>query len=150
MFILDSLVCVVYLFFNDTSTTEIYTYGHTLSLHDALPISRRHGDFDLVVDTAADRRAAERRIIADLAILRVGFGLADDLVTDGLVVLVGERDGRAEHDAVARQRRRIDHLRARKLVLQVADRRFDLALTFLRGVIFGIFRKVATIGRAHV
>src|SRR3546814_12358192 len=27
-------------FFNDTATTEIYTYGHTLSLHDALPISR--------------------------------------------------------------------------------------------------------------
>src|SRR3546814_17574087 len=26
-------------FFNDTSTTEIYTYCHTLSLHDALPIS---------------------------------------------------------------------------------------------------------------
>src|SRR3546814_1775849 len=26
-------------FFNDTSTTDIYTYGHTRSLHDALPIS---------------------------------------------------------------------------------------------------------------
>src|SRR3546814_20415608 len=26
--------------FNDTATTEIYTYCHTLSLHDALPISR--------------------------------------------------------------------------------------------------------------
>src|SRR3546814_15399201 len=25
-------------FFNDTATPEIYTYGHTLSLHDALPI----------------------------------------------------------------------------------------------------------------
>src|SRR3546814_12178666 len=25
-------------YFNDTATTEIYTYGHTLSLHDALPI----------------------------------------------------------------------------------------------------------------
>src|SRR3546814_15703040 len=25
--------------FEDTSTTAIYTYGHTLSLHDALPIS---------------------------------------------------------------------------------------------------------------
>src|SRR3546814_20332782 len=25
-------------FFNETATTEIYTYGHTLSLHDALPI----------------------------------------------------------------------------------------------------------------
>src|SRR3546814_1355354 len=29
----------VSLFFNDTATTEIYTYCHTLSLHDALPIS---------------------------------------------------------------------------------------------------------------
>src|SRR3546814_1274897 len=28
-------------FFYDTATTEIYTYGHTLSLHDALPISSR-------------------------------------------------------------------------------------------------------------
>src|SRR3546814_949278 len=31
------LSCVVF-FFNDTATTEIYTYLHTLSLHDALPI----------------------------------------------------------------------------------------------------------------
>src|SRR3546814_4621680 len=30
------LFCFV---FNDTATTEIYTYLHTLSLHDALPIS---------------------------------------------------------------------------------------------------------------
>src|SRR3546814_6678700 len=28
-------------FFNDTATTEIYTYVHTLSLPDALPIWRR-------------------------------------------------------------------------------------------------------------
>src|SRR3546814_16815008 len=28
-------------FFNDPATTEIYTYLHTLSLHDALPIWRR-------------------------------------------------------------------------------------------------------------
>src|SRR3546814_21109090 len=37
------LVCVIVLFLNDTATTEIYTYCHTLSLHDALPIwsSRR-------------------------------------------------------------------------------------------------------------
>src|SRR3546814_13572851 len=27
-----------FFFVNDTATTEIYTYGHTLSLHDALPI----------------------------------------------------------------------------------------------------------------
>src|SRR3546814_14881630 len=28
-----------FIFLNDTATTEIYTYGHTLSLHDSLPIS---------------------------------------------------------------------------------------------------------------
>src|SRR6056300_1268663 len=30
-----------FFFFNDTATTEIYTNLNTLSLHDALPISRR-------------------------------------------------------------------------------------------------------------
>src|SRR3546814_9783824 len=30
--------CVSVFFFNVTATTEIYTYGHTLSLHDAPPI----------------------------------------------------------------------------------------------------------------
>src|SRR3546814_16182923 len=33
------LLCILlFVFFNDTATTEIYSYGHTLSLHDALPI----------------------------------------------------------------------------------------------------------------
>src|SRR3546814_20491978 len=35
------IIIVVFVFFNDTATTEIYTYGHTLSLHDALPICRK-------------------------------------------------------------------------------------------------------------
>src|SRR3546814_1273466 len=36
---LASLISVlIFFFFNDTATTEIYTYLHTLSLHDALPI----------------------------------------------------------------------------------------------------------------
>src|SRR3546814_465128 len=30
---------MIVFFFNGTATTEIYTYRHTLSLHDALPIS---------------------------------------------------------------------------------------------------------------
>src|SRR3546814_18278552 len=33
------IVCLRIFFFNDTATTEIYTYWHTLSHHDALPIS---------------------------------------------------------------------------------------------------------------
>src|SRR3546814_4157997 len=32
------LLCHSFCFFNDTATPEIYTYCHTLSLHDALPI----------------------------------------------------------------------------------------------------------------
>src|SRR3546814_11439100 len=35
---LSVLVSLHVCFFNDTATTEIYTYCHTLSLHDALPI----------------------------------------------------------------------------------------------------------------
>src|SRR5213596_4229290 len=35
---------VVFFFFNDTATTEIYTRPYTLSLHDALPISCPRGE----------------------------------------------------------------------------------------------------------
>src|SRR3546814_12904273 len=42
-------------FFNDTATTEIYTYRHTLSLHDALPIAgmldRAEQAFESIQDT---------------------------------------------------------------------------------------------------
>src|SRR3546814_2171726 len=37
----------MYFFFNDTATTEIYTYWHTLSLHDALPSSEPGSGSDL-------------------------------------------------------------------------------------------------------
>src|SRR3546814_6896795 len=39
------MLTLIFFFFNDPAPTEIYTYLHTLSLHDALPISVR-----LVVD----------------------------------------------------------------------------------------------------
>src|SRR5881397_1249085 len=38
-------VFVFFFFFNDTATTEIYTAQYTLSLHDALPISRSSPNF---------------------------------------------------------------------------------------------------------
>src|SRR5213082_78385 len=40
MFISSNLY-FFFFFFNDTATTEIYTVSDTLSLHDALPISKR-------------------------------------------------------------------------------------------------------------
>ena len=38
-----AVFCLKKFFFNDTATTEIYTPLHTLSLHDALPISTIYG-----------------------------------------------------------------------------------------------------------
>src|SRR3712207_8536515 len=49
----------MFLFFNDTATTEIYT----LSLHDALPISRG----------AADSDVARTEEILDPSVLTIGF-----------------------------------------------------------------------------
>src|SRR3546814_7173466 len=58
-------------FFNDTASPEIYTYGHTLSLHDALPISVARsqaaacGQFAAVAGAGARaRRQAARRAAA--------------------------------------------------------------------------------------
>src|SRR3546814_13041786 len=49
-------------FFNDTATTAIHTYGHTLSLHDALPISRVICDNQFAVDHSfLDRKRRQRR-----------------------------------------------------------------------------------------
>src|SRR2546430_4139168 len=48
-------------FFNDTATTEIYT----LSLHDALPISRRRPLGRVRVHRLADRRVYPRAEVRD-------------------------------------------------------------------------------------
>src|SRR3546814_13263331 len=50
-------------FFNYTATPEIYTYGHTLSLHDALPIFCRRrlttsGCFSVYCDRSARSEAS--------------------------------------------------------------------------------------------
>src|SRR3546814_12000649 len=58
----EVLICLSCTFFvNDTATTEIDTYGHTLSLHDALPISGDAGSIrsgPWAVDHPARRREA--------------------------------------------------------------------------------------------
>src|SRR3546814_16696474 len=46
-------MCGVIFFLNDSATTEIYTYCHTLSRHDALPI-------------LGHRRQRERQILREL------------------------------------------------------------------------------------
>src|SRR3546814_4117540 len=56
----------VIFFFNDTATTEIYTDCHTLSLHDALPISRRN----LIRPTAIEAQLRTRYTIDTVKALR--------------------------------------------------------------------------------
>src|SRR3546814_13627825 len=80
-------VIVQFFFFNVTATTEIYTYGHTLSQHDALPICL-YGDSVYVVGSGSpDEDGAltvERRFV------RTGDTRQDRVaITDG--VRVGER-----------------------------------------------------------
>src|SRR3546814_9639627 len=41
--------------YNDTATTEIYTYRHTLSLHDALPISLRSRSLRMTLSPSGDQ-----------------------------------------------------------------------------------------------
>src|SRR3546814_16803023 len=64
--------------FNDAATTEIYTYLHTLSLHDALPIvvERHGGGLPL-----ADHRRQQRRDDIDESTDRVG-GVGQRHATD--------------------------------------------------------------------
>src|SRR2546423_7875267 len=51
--------CVYFFFFNDTATTEIYT----LSLHDALPISRKvSAEVDLVHQQTQNQRYGSSHI----------------------------------------------------------------------------------------
>src|SRR3569833_2252555 len=64
-----------------------------LDLRDEIiTVALGHRDLDLVVDLAADQRAAERRIVRDAPALGVRLGLADDLVLDRLLVLVEQGD----------------------------------------------------------
>src|SRR3546814_11094126 len=53
---------IFFFFFNDTSTTESYTYCHTLPLHDALPISERKAN---PAYTACSRQIAALRTEID-------------------------------------------------------------------------------------
>src|SRR3546814_2838284 len=50
----------MFCFFNDTATTENYTYLHTLSLHDALPISGILRSLDYAASTAILNRSADQ------------------------------------------------------------------------------------------
>src|SRR3546814_17796180 len=57
----------LFFFFTDSATTDIYTYSHTLSLHDALPISGLH----------SFASASFRRVCAPPRMLATGIAFAE-------------------------------------------------------------------------
>src|SRR3546814_4841108 len=78
------MLVIFFFFFNDTATTEIYTYWHTLSLHDALPIlfraalARPH-DVALGEELALVRRYLEIEAVRFGPRLRVAWRLPEPL-----------------------------------------------------------------------
>src|SRR3712207_9591335 len=70
---------VIFFFFNDTATTEIYT----LSLHDALPILPFQAQ---VIDLGKDNNPARKLQIAEMAIKGLYVDKVDEqkLVEDGI------------------------------------------------------------------
>src|SRR3546814_13875573 len=73
-----NVFCIVFfcsccLFFYDTATTEIYTYSHTLSLHDALPILHEQ-----IVRNPTDRP----RWQVDHIVGRFALGIVETIVVD--------------------------------------------------------------------
>src|SRR3712207_2522833 len=65
-------VCLLFFFFNDTATTEIYT----LSLHDALPISG--GVLEVVRDAAEEQRDVVEQLLGGEDAVRVEAHAARD------------------------------------------------------------------------
>src|SRR3546814_6953969 len=59
------MLFIFFFFFNYTATTEIYTYCHTLSLHDALPIFGK-GKVAALKNTFAGSKAGFRRVSAGI------------------------------------------------------------------------------------
>ena len=116
-----------------------------LDLHDLIGLGAAGRDhLDLGALLLADQRAGERRGDGNLALLGIRLGLADDL-PDRLFlgVLVDQSDGGAKGDGVSGKLRNVNNFGARQLVFKLGDAAFIERLGFLRGVIFGILRKIA-------
>src|SRR3546814_12560998 len=93
----------MYVFFNETATTETYTDCNTLSLHDALPICRAAVvDHPAQVGIGVDQRVGEQREVAGEAAevrravelgLQDGVADLDERVGDLEVVVRGLDEG---------------------------------------------------------
>src|SRR3546814_3175877 len=120
--------------FNETATTEIYTYCHTLALHYALPILRlrtREVDVEFQMLVMRARQIEEAR--------RVGTGLVDQILQRHEVAA-------AFAHAAARQRDELDQLHVQCIV--AGGQRFDRR-THARDVTVMVDRKSTRLNSSH-
>src|SRR3546814_6463008 len=107
---------MVFFFFTGTATTEIYTYGHTLSLRDALPISAG--------------RAGQRRQLAQPDPGRAGEGLRLPAVQAALGAVAGVRHARRAGRRMARQQARSEeHTSELQSLMRISSAVFCLQTT---------------------
>src|SRR5216110_3621660 len=98
-------------FFNDTATTEIYTSSHTLSLHDALPISNAAAKNLRTLRTA--KLLVTVPDISNPFFSLILQGIEDAAQRGGYSVLVGDTqhdDQREERYALMLKRKEADGL----------------------------------------
>src|SRR3546814_1064061 len=135
-------MCTLFFFFNDPAPTEIYTYGHPLSLHDALPIFQgplAPADsggpiFLTLIDEEfgpADRGTAQTYVETLLSLLPFGLAMVD---RDGRFLYMNRAFARAAGLAEGRMPRYPG----------------DLVVGEDKGPLADMIRRHSKIGRGHV
>src|SRR6478672_225930 len=105
-------------------------------------------DGDDVVALFPEEGLADRRLVRELVLERVGLGRADDLEFLRVAgFLVFDVDDRAEADLIGAQRLLVDHLGAAEFLLQLGDPRLEQGLFVLGVVVFGVLGDVAEFAR---
>src|ERR1700684_3121362 len=101
-----------------------------------------------LVALVSDQRAADRRLVGELRLLRLRLGRAHDRVLDRLARLfVLDVDDRADLHYVSREVLRLDHARHPQLLLQLRDAALEHRLLVLRVVVLRVLRDVAELAR---
>src|SRR3546814_13841797 len=87
-------------FVNDTPTTETYSYCHTLSLHDALPISERELSERMGMSRVTIRKGIQKLIEEGLLFRRHGSGtyVSDRIEARGAMLTSFSEDARSRGD----------------------------------------------------
>src|SRR5579863_1256824 len=107
-------------------------------------LPRRRGDLYLVADLAIQQRFANRRSRRNVALFRVGFLAAHQLVFDlHFAVDVEHDDPRAIPGAVFRDIAEVEHAQVAHAPLQLPDARVDIALALLGEFVLRVFGKIA-------